>query len=236
MAAETQVETKVETQADTQATHSVSPTSNPGKRLSADGPWIHPDARVVGSTLGGWTEVGARSVVLECTIGDYSYLVHDTQITYATIGKFANIASHCRINPGNHPHWRASLHHFMYRSEQYGFGADDGDFFDWRRSHHVTIGHDTWFGHGAIVMPGLTIGTGAIIGSSAVVTKDVAPYTIMVGNPARVLRRRVSEAVEEKLMRIAWWDWEHERIGQALADFRALDAEAFAEKHDPGAQ
>jgi hypothetical protein len=209
------------------------PTKNPDKTLSPDGPYIHPDARVFNSTFGAWTEVGARSSVMETSMDDYSYVVQDSQIIYAKIGKFANIASHTRINPGNHPHWRASLHHFMYRSASYGLGEDDPNFFDWRREHQVTIGHDTWLGHGAIVMPGVTIGTGAIVGSGAIVTKDVPPYTIVVGNPATFLRRRVSEAVEEKLMRIAWWDWSHDDLRERMADFRALEAEAFAEKYDP---
>src|SRR3546814_21173191 len=77
---------------------------------------------------------------------DYSYVVADSQIIYARIGKFANIAAHTRINPGNHPHWRACLHHFQYRSDDYGLGERDEAFFDWRRSTPVTFGHDTWLG------------------------------------------------------------------------------------------
>lgn len=202
----------------------------PGKQLHLDGAWIHPDAHVVDSKFGAWTEVGARSSVVESVMGDYSYVVSDSQIIYANIGKFANIASHVRINPGNHPIWRASLHHFMYRAGDYGLGEHEEEFFDWRRSNSVTVGHDTWFGHGAVVMPGVTVGTGAIVGASAVVTKDIAPYTIVVGNPARVLRRRVSEETEEKLLRIAWWDWPHDRLREHLGDFRSLDADAFADK------
>lgn len=202
------------------------------KKLRADGPLIHPDAHVVDSTFGAWTEVGARTSVIESRLDDYSYVVSDSQIIYTTIGKFSNIASHTRINPGNHPHWRASLHHFMYRAEMYGLGEDDAEFFDWRRDHHCTIGHDTWIGHGAVIMAGVSVGDGAIVGSGSIVTKDVPAYTVVVGNPARVLRRRVSEAVEEKLRRIAWWDWSHEELGERMADFRTLDAEAFAEKYD----
>lgn len=202
------------------------------KTLKADGPLIHPDAQVVDSTFGAWTEVGARTSVVESSFGDYSYVVSDSQIIYTTVGKFSNIASNTRINPGNHPHWRASLHHFMYRADMYGFGEDDGDFFDWRRSHRCTIGHDTWIGHGAVIMAGVSVGDGAIVGSGSIVTKDVPAYTVVVGNPARVLRRRVSEAVEERLRRIAWWDWSHDELGARMADFRSLDAEAFADKYD----
>ncbi len=201
------------------------------KKLKADGPLIHPDAHVQDSTFGGWTEVGARTSVVESSFGDYSYVVSDSQIIYTTVGKFANIASHTRINPGNHPHWRASLHHFMYRAASYDLGEDEEEFFDWRRDHHCTIGHDTWIGHGAVVMAGVSVGDGAIIGSGAIVTKDVPAYTIVVGNPGRVLRRRVSEATEEKLRRIAWWDWSHDQLRERMADFRSLEAEAFVEKY-----
>lgn len=201
------------------------------KKLKADGPLIHPDAHVKDSTFGAWTEVGARTSVVESSFGDYSYVVSDSQIIYTTVGKFANIASHTRINPGNHPHWRASLHHFMYRAASYDLGEDEEEFFDWRRDHHCTIGHDTWIGHGAVIMAGVSVGDGAIIGSGAIVTKDVPAYTIVVGNPARVLRRRVSEATEEKLRRIAWWDWSHDLLRARMADFRSLEADAFVEKY-----
>lgn len=201
------------------------------RKLSAEGPWIHPEAHVVASTLGAWTEVGARTSVVETRMGDYSYVVSDSQIIYASIGRFANIAAHTRINPGNHPHWRPCLHHFQYRSESYDLGPDDDSFFDWRRSTPVEMGHDVWIGHGAVVMPGVTVGTGAIVGAGAVVTKDVDPYTIVGGVPAKVIRRRVSPVTEARLMAIAWWDWSHDMLRERMADFRSLDADAFAAKY-----
>jgi hypothetical protein len=96
---------------------------------------------------------------------------------------------------------RATQAHFTYRASAYFPGeSDDADFFAWRREHHCTIGHDVWLGHGAIVLPGRNIGTGAVIAAGAIVTKDVAPYTIVAGNPARPVRRRFSEGVEDGLM------------------------------------
>ena len=126
-------------------------------------------------------------------LGDYSYVVNDSDIAYAKIGKFTSIAAMTRINPGNHPMDRASQSHFSYRASAYFDGEHDEDeFFAWRRAQCVTIGHDVWIGHGAIVLPGRRIGTGAVIGAGSVVTKDIPAYAVAVGNPARVVRQRFS--------------------------------------------
>ena len=199
------------------------------KRLGLE-PTIHPAARIVGSTLGTYTEVGERTSLVDTTMGDYSYIVHDGEVVHTTIGKFCSIAAFARINPGNHPHWKAAQHHFLYRSAAYGMGDDDADFFAWRKAHPVTIGHDVWIGHGVTVLPGVTVGTGAILGAGAVVTKDVPPYTIVGGVAARTIRRRFPEPVADRLMAMAWWDWSHARLTEALPDFRALPVEAFIEK------
>ncbi len=202
------------------------------KRLGL-APCIDPTASVRDTRFGIYTEVGARTSIAETDFGDYSYVVHDSQIIYATVGKFCSIASHTRINPGNHPLDRVALNHFTYRASAYGLGADEAGFFDWRRSFRVTLGHDVWLGHGVIVLPGVTIGTGAAIGAGAVVTKDIPPFAIAVGNPARVLRFRFSEKVRESLQRIAWWNWSREQLASGLDDMRNMSAESFCDKYDP---
>jgi phosphonate metabolism protein (transferase hexapeptide repeat family) len=210
-------------------------TANPDsahKRLGA-APSIDPTARVRDSTFGSYCEVGARTKVAESSFGDYSYVVNDSDIIYTTVGKFCSIAAHTRINPGNHPLDRVALSHFTYRSSAYGLGDDDAAFFDWRRSFRTVLGNDVWIGHGAIVLPGVSIGDGAAIGAGSVVTKDVPPFMIMVGVPARPLRPRFPPEIAAALQRIAWWDWPHARLGTALADFRHLDAAAFCAKYDP---
>lgn len=198
-------------------------------------PTVDPTARLHDATLGAYCEVGARTILQEVSMGDYSYVVNDAQITYTTIGKFVSIAAMTRINPGNHPMHRATQAHFTYRASAYFPGeADDAEFFDWRRAHHVTIGHDVWIGHGAIVLPGRNIGTGAVIAAGAIVTKDVPPYTIVAGNPARVIRRRFPEDVAARLGELAWWDWDHATLRQALPDFRKLAVEDFLDKYQSG--
>lgn len=202
------------------------------KHLS-ENPLIDPTASVSDCVLGRYTEVGPRSKLLETTLGDYSYVVNDADIAYALIGKFCSIAAMTRINPGNHPMQRASQAHFTYRASAYFIGeADEHDFFAWRRAHRVVIGHDVWIGHGAVVLPGRSIGTGAVIAAGAVVTKDVGDYTIVAGNPARLVRERFPAAIAERLQRLCWWDWSHVALRAALPDFRTLSVVDFLDKYE----
>ncbi|RED44867.1 DapH/DapD/GlmU-related protein [Aestuariispira insulae] len=203
------------------------------KRLSPQ-PTIDPTALVQESELGAWTEVGARTKVSSSRMGDYSYIVNDGDMIYADIGKFANIAAHVRINPGQHPMDRASQHHFQYRSAAYDLGEDDIEFFEWRRSKPVKMGHDVWIGHGAVIMGPVTIGTGAVIGAGSIVTRDVPDYTIVAGVPAKPLRQRFELNLQRALFRIAWWNWSHETYRERLQDFRKLDCWEFCLKYDPG--
>jgi phosphonate metabolism protein (transferase hexapeptide repeat family) len=191
---------------------------------------IAPSACVVDSHIGAWTEVGANTHIIESRMDDYSYVVNDCHIIYATMGKFCSIAARVRLNPGNHPLERAALHHFTYRSAQFDMGPDDDSFFDWRRSSAVILGHDVWIGHGATVLPGVRIGTGAAIGAGSVVTKDVADFTVVAGVPARPLRQRFGFEIQAALLQIAWWNWPHQVLKERLPDLRRLSIEAFVEK------
>lgn len=196
-------------------------------------PRIEEGAEVGNCIFGRYTEIGTRSRVSETTLGDYSYVTQDCVIWCATIGKFANIAAAVRINAPNHPTWRATLHHFTYRAGDYFEGEEnEADFFRWRRENAVTIGNDVWIGHGATVLPGVAVGDGAVIGAGAVVSRDVEPYTIVGGVPARVIRRRFDPDIAERMQELAWWDWEHDELRAALGDFRTLSAEAFLDRYE----
>lgn len=195
-------------------------------------PLIHPSAKVRNTTFGAYVEIGEGVHLLNAEIGDYSYATRFCDIANASIGKFANIASFVRIGATDHPMHLASLHHFLYRSSWYWEDAeDDAAFFAHRASRRIAIGHDVWIGHGAMVMPDVTVGHGAVIAAAAVVTKDVPPYTVVAGVPAKPIKPRLPEAVAERLMALGWWDWSHDRIRAALPDFRSLPAEAFLEKY-----
>lgn len=202
-------------------------------KLRPDLPLVHEGCELVRVTTGAYVEIGAGSRVLDSHFDDYSYCDRQSDIANTTIGKFANIAAMTRIGPTDHPMANASLHHFLYRSADYWDDAEpDAAFFARRRARRTAIGHDTWIGHGAIVKPEVTIGHGAVVASGAVVTRDVAPYMIVAGVPATPLRARFPEAVAERLIALAWWDWSHERLRAALEDFRSLPAEAFLDRYE----
>ena len=204
----------------------------PAKKQLGEAPQIHESAVVVGCALGIYTDIGARTMMSDTAFGDYSYITSDCHVIGSRIGKFCSIASQTRINPGNHPVWRASQHHFTYRSRQYGLAEDDdAEVFAWREANAVTLGHDIWIGHGATLLAGVTIGSGAVVGAGAVVSKDVAPYSIVAGVPARPIKKRFEDPIAERLQALAWWDWEHARLRGALPDFRTLNVEAFLEEY-----
>ncbi len=199
----------------------------------SESPFLHDGAIITGSTLGRYVEIGAGARIVESVFGDYSYTDRYADIAYSTLGKFANVAAFVRINPSEHPYQRASLHHFMYRSEYY-WPEEESEkaIFDWRRSRGVMVGHDTWIGHGAVIMKGVSIGHGAIVGSLSVVTKDVPPYAIVAGKPAQLIKWRHPQDIASRLQALAWWDWDHATLRRALPDFRALSVEAFLERYE----
>jgi len=199
-------------------------------KLLSEKPTIHPSSRILHSQIGSWTEIGPNSTVVESVIDDYSYAAGDAHIIYADIGKFCSIASHVRINPGNHPMDRVTQHHLTYRRRQYDLGStDESAFFDWRRSAHCRIGHDVWLGHGAIILPGVSVGTGAVIGAGAVVSKDIGPYEVAVGVPARSVRARFPDAVVQALLASAWWEWDRATLEARFDDL--LDVSRFLARY-----
>ncbi len=202
-------------------------------RLCAETPFIHPECDITESQFGAYVEIGKGSRVAYSTLGDYSYCDRYADIANAQIGKFANMAAFSRIGATDHPLHTAACHHFLYRSADYWDDTErDEAFFEHRRSRIAHIGHDTWIGAGAMIKPEVVLGDGAVVASGAVVTKDVDPYTIVAGTPAKPLRLRQPREIADRLIALAWWDWPHDALRAALEDFRALEAEAFLEKYE----
>jgi len=195
-------------------------------------PTLADSAVVRNCRFGRYTQVGDHSHLDGCLLDDYSYLGPRCDLNSTDIGKFANIAAQVRINPGFHPMEWVSQHHFTYRRTFYGMDShDDADFFAWRARQRVSIGHDTWIGHGAVIMPGVRIGNGAVVGSNSVVTKDVPAWSIVGGVAAKPIRQRFPRAIAEALEATAWWDWDHDTLTERLPDFR--DLRTFLAKYAP---
>ena len=203
-----------------------------GSTPLSEEPFIHEGARIMKSSIGSWTEIGRNTTIVESTIGDYTYDDGEVSIFYSQIGRYCSIANRVRINPGNHPRDRVTQHHMTYRKIQFGLDSqDDEEFFAWRRAHSCIIGHDVWIGHAAVILPGVRIGTGGVVGAGAIVTKDVEPYQVVAGVPARPLRFRFTDEVIARILRSNWWEWTRPQLEERWRDLCSLPA--FLEKYAP---
>ncbi|SDA85987.1 DapH/DapD/GlmU-related protein [Mesorhizobium qingshengii] len=199
-------------------------------------PRVHPTAELKGCKLGRYVSIGERVVLREVTVGDFSYFERHSEAIYATIGKFCSIAANSRVNALDHPIERLTQHKVSYRPNEYfRWLGVDASFRERRQAQAVAIGHDVWIGHGAVIMPGLHIGNGAVIGANAVVTHDVPPYTIVTGVPARPLRPRFAADIAARIERLAWWDWPVEKLARAVPDIQAMPIEAFLDRWEDSA-
>jgi phosphonate metabolism protein (transferase hexapeptide repeat family) len=204
---------------------------------SRDGePVIHTSASLRDCKIGRFCEVKERVVMRSSSLGDYSYVERHSELIYTWTGRFCAIAADVRLNALSHPIDRVSQHKFTYRANEYFVGKKlDRAFREQRMADgRVVLGHDVWVGHGAIVLPGATIGTGAVIGAGAVVTHDVEPYAIVAGTPARFVRWRFDPEIAQRLLQLAWWNWSHDQLADAVDDMARMEVEAFLDKHDGG--
>lgn len=156
----------------------------------------------------------------------YHYPVNHDRLL---IGKFCSIACGAKFlfNSANHALGSLSTYPFPIFYDEWGLeGKNVAD--AWDNKGDITLGNDVWIGYEAVILAGVTIGDGAIIGARAVVTRDVPPYAIVGGVPARLIRRRFDEATIESLLALQWWDWEPERIRRALPVLQAGDIAALS--------
>lgn len=144
----------------------------------------------------------------------YHYPINHDRLV---IGKFCSIACGARFlfNSANHTMTSLSTYPFPLFFEEWGLDRKDVAT-SWDNKGDIIIGNDVWIGYEAVMLAGVTIGDGAIIGTRAVVTKDVPPYTIVGGVPAKPIRKRFSEETVSALLEIKWWDWPKEKIAQNI--------------------
>jgi len=156
----------------------------------------------------------------------YHYPVNQDKLK---IGKFCSIACGAKFlfTSANHTLKSLSTYPFPIFFEEWGL--DGKDICDaWDNKGDIVIGNDVWIGFEAVILSGVTIGDGAVIGSRAVVTKDVEPYTIVGGVPAKPIRKRFDEQTIEKLEKIGWWNWNEEQIRQNIGAIQAGDVDALS--------
>ena len=134
------------------------------------------------------------------------------------IGKFCSIAcgSKFLFTSGNHTLGSLSTYTFPIFFDEWGLDAKNIRS-AWDNKGDIVIGNDVWIGYEAVILSGVTIGDGAIIGTRAVVTKDVPPYTIVGGVPAKPIRRRFDDETIAELLRLRWWDWDKEKISRNIS-------------------
>jgi phosphonate metabolism protein (transferase hexapeptide repeat family) len=200
-------------------------------RFTDPEPRIHPTAELKACRLGRYAAIGERVILRDVIVGDYSYFERHAEAIYTTIGKFCSIAANSRINALEHPIERITQHKLSYRPNEYfRWLGVDAAFRARRQAKTVSIGNDVWIGHGAVIMPGISIGNGAIVGANTVVTKDVPAYTIVAGVPAKPLRQRFTPEIAARIESLAWWDWPPEKLAKAVPDMQALAIEDFLDR------
>lgn len=159
-------------------------------------------------------QLNRRNILSHVEVGAYTYTGANTIIKQANIGKFCSISWNVSIAGNVHDYNEAAIHPFA-RLKSFGFinenlGMD---------SKTIIIGNDVWIGMNACILPGICIGDGAIVGAGSVVTKDVPPYMIVAGNPAKPLKARFSDDIIKALQKASWWDWPEEVIAENLTNF-----------------
>lgn len=154
----------------------------------------------------------------------YHYPINGDRLT---IGRFCSIACGARflMNSANHAMGSLSTYVFPIFYEEWDHGMNVTKAWDHRGN--IVVGNDVWIGYEAVILSGVTIGDGAIVAARSVVTKDVPPYTIVGGAPARPIRRRFDQEVIDTLLELRWWDWPLEKLAKSLSSIQSGDLEAL---------
>lgn len=191
-----------------------------------------PHSRISRGTLfEGMNFLGKNAVLKDSAIGYGSYLGNDTRIDDCVIGRYTSIGAYVKIAEGNHPSDTFISTHPTFFSLSPVVGKSyvknqkfaDHKYADPINRRLVVIGNDVWIGTGVTILEGVSIGDGAIIAAGAVVSKDVLPYNIVGGVPAKTIRLRFEEKQIERLLQLRWWNQERQWICDHAELFETID-------------
>ena len=162
-----------------------------------------------GSVIDKTASVGNGAQIVNCKIGRYSY-IYGSSAVETEIGSFCSIAAGTSIGGGSHPtNWVSSSPVFYKGRNVLKTNFSQNEYKEFKKT---TIGNDVWIGSNCRIKGGVTIGHGAVIGMGSVVTKDIPPYEIWAGNPAKLIRKRFDDETIEKLLATKWWELPDEKL------------------------
>ena len=184
-------------------------------------------SRLNNSRVGDYCSIDRQNFVLNSKVGDYSYTGPWCMIFHCSIGKFCSISYGVTIGPPEHNYRLLSTHPFIYRSK-YDFFGDDQAIQQQRFEKEINIGNDVWCGCNSVIARGVNVGDGAVIGANSFVNKDVPPYAIVAGSPAKIIKYRFREDIVNELVKIKWWDLPKNKIQQCKKFFlQEVDVESL---------
>jgi acetyltransferase-like isoleucine patch superfamily enzyme len=174
-------------------------------------------AKIINSSLVSNIFLASGGCVNRCDLGRYVGLGHFSYIADTTVGNYCTFGSRVSIGAFSHPTGFLTLHEVGYRDVSKIYGAtvykdDPESYSELRSNEKTTIGNDVWVGDNAVVIKGVTIEDGAVIGAGSIVTKDVKAFSIVVGNPAKLIRKRFSKKIIDQIKMSAWWDLSIEEL------------------------
>lgn len=187
---------------------------------------VHEETIIINSSLGGYNRIGKNCSIANSQIGSYSYIADNSSMNNANIGNFCSIGPNFICGLGTHPSNRVSTSPYFYSPNALDNPFVQLSSFD--EYTPITLGHDVWVGVNVFIRDGITIGHGAIIAAGSVVTKDVPPYAVVGGVPARIIKFRHTEKVINNLLESAWWEKSFEWIKENIPSFqREVNDEIF---------
>ena len=178
-------------------------------------------AAICNSTIHKSAKIESGTSFISSSIGKHSFCGYNCDVYRAEIGCFTSIANGVSLGGARHPMEWVGMSPVFYAGRDSVKAKFSKHVLP--ESAKVKVGHDVWIGRSAIVLAGVNVGNGAVIGAGAVVTKNVPPYAIVAGNPARLIRYRFEETIIERLIKISWWDFSETRLKELGFVFNDID-------------